>query len=525
LNSNVALPQLPSKFNITAACVDKWVESGRGQAPAVRLENRSISFSELQESINRLGNGLRGLDLGEGDRFLIRLAGGLLFYVSFLAGLKIGAVPIPTPQLLGKRELAHIIRTANVKLVITADELAEPIRTLSNELAHPPTVLCHGTSQSTEVELESVIDAGDDTLVAARTTPNDPAFMLFSSGTTGSPKGIAHAHRAFNLAAGDPVGRVGMGLSSDDIVLHVHDPAWSYSLGCGFLFPLHEGASIVATTERIHPREVLNAVEKHSVSILACVPTYYRAVLANEDAENERDLSSLRYCLSAGEPLTTATFFEWRARIGVAILDHIGQGEASMFCANTPADDPRPGSLGKPLPGYDVAVVNDEGSRVVGEVGHLVISDDNPGLFYDYLKMPEKWSETHRNGWYYTGDLAREDAEGYFWYVSRADDLITSRGYLISPAEVEDTLVDHPDVLEAGVVGHPHEKWGQVVTAYVALKNGIAESPQLESTLNEHVLGQLAPFKAPKRYFFVSELPKTSTGKIRRTELRAAGSK
>lgn len=520
----MALPQLPSQFNITTACVDKWVERGHGQAPAIRLENRFISFSELQESINRLGNGLTDLHVGRRDRILIRLPGDPLFYVSFLAAIKIGAVPIPTPQLLGKRELAQIIEMANVKLVITADELAEPIRTLSNELANPPTVICHRTSESTEVELESVINAADSTLVAARTTPNDPAFMLFSSGTTGSPKGIAHAHRAFNLAAGNPVGRVGMGLTSHDITLHVHDPAWSYSLGCGFLFPLHEGASIVATKERIRPKEVLHEVEKHSVSILACVPTFYRAVLAKEGVENGRDLSSLRYCLSAGEPLTTATFFEWQERMGVAILDHIGQGETSMFCANIPAEDPRPGSLGKPLPGYDVAVVNDEGAKIIGDVGHLVISDDNPGLFYDYLKMPEKWSETHRNGWYYTGDLARQDDEGYFWYVSRADDLITSRGYLISPAEVEDTLVDHPDVLEAGVVGHPHEEFGQVVIAYVALKNGVAESPQLESVLNEHVLGQLAPFKAPKRYFFVDELPKTSTGKIRRTDLRAGGS-
>jgi len=518
------LPELPAHFNITASCVDRWVEDGHGNAPAVRLEKATISYQELQERVNRLGNGLRELGLGRGDHYLIRLPGGLPFYTAFLAGLKFGAVAIPTPQLLRARELKHILTVADVKLVITSEELAEPIRTLREKVSDLKAVVCHETREPAEIDFERLVEAGGADLAPATTTPDDPAFMLFSSGTTGTPKGIAHAHRGFNLAAGDPVGKVGMGLNRDDVVLHAHDPAWSYSLGCGFLFPLREGASIVGSPERIHPKSILKWVEDHSVSILACVPTFYRAVLAEAEAEAGRDLGSLRYCLSAGEPLTTSTFFEWQSRVGVPILDHIGQGETSMFCANVPNREPRPGSIGKPLPGYDVAVVDDDGDKVVGAVGHLVIRDDNPGLFYDYLKMPEKWAETHRNGWYYTGDLAREDDDGYFWYVSRSDDLITSRGYLISPAEVEDTLVDHPAVLEAGVVGHPHEEWGQVVAAYVALKPHIARSARLESALNEYVLGQLAPFKAPKRYIFLDELPKTSTGKIRRRELREMGS-
>ena len=517
------VPDLPAHFNIAASCVDRWVEDGYGNAPAIRLDDLTISYLELQERVNRLGNGLRELGLGRGDRYLIRLAGGLPFYTSFLAGLKLGAVAIPTPQLLRERELKHILTVANVKLVITSNELAEPIRALRDEVSNVKAVVCHETLEPAEIDFWGLGEGVGAELAAEATTPNDPAFILFSSGTTGRPKGIAHAHRAFNLAAGDPVGKVGMGLRQDDVVLHAHDPAWSYSLGCGFLFPLNEGASIVGSPERIHPKSILKLVDDHSVSILACVPTFYRAVLADAEAEVGRDLGSLRYCLSAGEPLTTSTFFEWQSRVGVPILDHIGQGETSMFCANVPTREPRPGSIGKPLPGYDVAVVDDEGDKVVGEVGHLVIRDDNPGLFYDYLKMPEKWAETHRNGWYYTGDLAKEDDDGYFWYVSRSDDLITSRGYLISPAEVEDTLVDHPAVLETGVVGHPHEEWGQVVTAYVALKPNIDRSAQLESALNEHVLRQLAPFKAPKRYIFVDELPKTSTGKIRRRELREMG--
>ncbi|HVR80212.1 MAG TPA: acyl-CoA synthetase [Acidimicrobiia bacterium] len=518
-----ALPELPSHFNIAVACVDRWVDEGHGDEPAIRTEDRVLTYDDVKELVDRLGNGFKALGLGRGDRFLIRLSGGIHFYAAFLAGLKIGAVAIPTPELLRERELRHIATVAKVRLVVTSDQLAGPIRALRGELADLREVACLGGDQGSEIDLADLIESGGHRLDPAETGPQDPAFILFSSGTTGVPKGIAHAHRGFNIAAGNPCGREGMGLDRSDVVFHPHDPAWSYSLGCGFLFPLAEGASIVGSVTRVSPEDVLKWVEDHRVSILACVPTFYRAILAHGDVERGRDLSSLRHCLSAGEPLTSNTFHEWQRRMGAPILDHIGQGEISMFCANKPGTEIRTASIGKPLNGYNVAVIDEEENPVVDEVGHLVISDDNPGLFFDYLDMPENWAETHRNGWYYTGDLARRDDEGYFWYVSRSDDLITSRGYLISPAEVEDSLVDHPAVLEAGVVGHPHEQWGEIVTAYVALQPGLDSSPGLEQELTDHVRDQLAPFKTPKKWVFLSELPKTSTGKILRRRLRESG--
>ena len=514
------LPPLPDRFNIAAACVDRWADAGHGERPAIRSEAQVLTYRGLQQTVDRLGSGLRSLGLGKGDRFLIRLPGGVPFYASFLAGLKIGAVAIPTPELLRERELRHIVNVAEVQLAITSDALAEPIRALREELDVLKEVVCLDGAKATEVDFDGLVAVGTPDMQAADTTPQDPAFILFSSGTTGVPKGIAHAHRAFNIGVGDPVGTEGMGLTPDDIVLHPHDPAWSYSLGCGFLFPLAEGASIVASTSRIAPADILDRVQEHSVTILACVPTYYRAVLAIPDSERGKELRSLRHCLSAGEPLTTNTFKEWERRIGVPILDHIGQGETSMFCANKPGMKIKPGSVGTPLSGYRVAVIDGDGNEIVDEIGHLVIAEDNPGLFYDYLHMPEKWSETHRNGWYHTGDLARRDDDGYFWYVSRSDDLINSRGYSISPAEVEDILVDHPAVLEAGVVGHGHAQWGEIVTAYVSLQPEFTPSPELEAELGDHVRRELAPFKAPKKWVFLQELPKTSTGKILRRELR-----
>lgn len=513
--------EVPESFNIASACCDRWVQEGHGDRTAIRFDGARLSYHDLHSAVNRLGNGLRTLGLEAGERYLIRLPSRPEFYLAFLAGLKIGAIAVPTPQLLQARELRHIIKTAKVRLVITTEELVAPIRSIRNELGEPQQVVCLGSSDRTEHDFAELIDGSSDNLSAAETKSVDPAYVLFSSGTTGVPKGIAHSHRANNICAGNPGGRVGMGLRPEDVVFQPHDPAWSYSLSCGFLYTLSEGASIVAAPERVRPDDALQWVERYRVSIFASVPTFYRAMLSNPSVEIGVDVSSLRHCLSAGEPLTTNTYHEWMVRVGVPILDHMGQGELSMFCANRPDDGILPGSFGRPLPGYRVAVVDESGEEVIDEVGDLVVSDDNPGLFYDYLGMPEKWEEVHKNGWYYTGDLARQDDEGFFWYISRSDDLITSRGYLISPKEVEDCLVDHPSVLEAGVVGHPHEQMGQIVTAYVVLHEGADPREALEEELMAHAREQIAPFKAPKQVVFLDELPKTSTGKVLRRDLRS----
>ena len=514
------LPDLPDHFNIAVACCDRWVEAGHGDRPAIHHAGEVLTFSDLQDRVDRLAEGLQSLGLGAGQRYLIRLPSIPEFHAAFLAGLKIGAVAIPTPQQLREKELRHILTVAQVTVVITEDTLAGPIRSIRREVPTLEHVVCLGTRDPGEIELSWLVESSEGRHVAHPTKPDDPAFVLFSSGTTGVPKGIAHAHRGFNLAAGDPCGKIGMGLEPADVVLQPHDPSWSYSLGCGFLFPLCEGASIVANIGLVRPDNALEWVDRYRVTILAAVPTFYRAVLSRQGIENSSDISSLRHCTSAGEPLTTDTYHEWRKRMGVDLLDHIGQGESSMFCANTPEGGVIPGSVGKPLPGYDVAVLDDRGRAVVGEVGELAIRDDNPALFFDYIGMPERWAATHRDGWYLTGDLARVDDDGNFWYVSRADDLITSRGYMISPKEVEDTLVGHPLVLEAAVVGHPDPQMGQIVIAFIVVQPGIEADPGLAEELVAYARGQIAPFKAPKRVEFLDELPKTPTGKILRRDLR-----
>lgn len=506
-------------FNIGVECCDRWVRAGAGERTALHLPDRRLSFAELTALSNQIGNALRACGLARGDRFLVRLPATAEGYATVLGGLKIGAVAVPAPLLFGPRELEEMVRAAGIELAVTDERSVAVLREIRGRVATLHQVLSFGSPERDTVAFGDVVTRAPAELESCPTTLEDPAFVLFTSGTTGRPTGIAHAHRAFNLAQGDPCGRVGMGLEPDDIVLHPHDLAFSYAFGCGFLFPLHGGASVVASGDRLTPERVGELIARHRVTVLASVPTMYRALLSLE-IEQRFDLSSLRRCLSAGEPLPPQTHAEWKARLGLDLLEHIGQAELQMFCANTPATGIEPGSLGRPLPGYSVAVLDDDGTARVGEIGHLVIRDDNPALFYEYVGQPDRWRRTHREGWYYTGDLAIRDEAGFFWYVARADDLIKSRGYLISPREVEETLHSHPAVLEVAVVAVPDAAIGQRVKAFVVLQPGHAPSVALAEDLQRHVKALVAPYKAPKDIEFVAALPRGATGKVLRRALR-----
>lgn len=506
-------------FNIGWECCDRWVESGFGGRPAIHFGDRRLTYADLQALSNRIGNALLACGLGRGDRFLVRLPGVPELYATVLGGLKIGAVPVPTPLLFGPRELEHILTVAGARLAVSDATSVQAIRAIRAKLPALRGILCLGALEPDTLSFGDLVAQASASLDPCRTSLEDPAFVLFTSGTTGRPTGIAHAHRAFNLARGNPCGRWVMDLRSDDIVFQPHDLAFSYAFGCGFLFPFHCGASVVASAERVPPERALEWIERFRVSIFLSVPTMYRTLLSL-GIEKRFDLSSLRRCISAGEPLAPQTYAEWRARLGLDILEHIGQAELQGFCANTPESGIKPGSVGKPLPGYTVAVLDEEGKPAIGTIGDLVIRDDNPALFYEYVGQPEKWRSTHRNGWYYTGDLAVRDEDGYFSYVSRADDLIKSRGYLISPREVEDTLSAHPAVREVGVVGVPDPVMGQMVKAFVVLQPDRPASPALAQDLQRHVKAHIAPYKAPREIEFVTTLPRGATGKILRRALR-----
>ncbi|MCK4787726.1 MAG: AMP-binding protein, partial [Desulfobacteraceae bacterium] len=298
---------------------------------------------------------------------------------------------------------------------------------------------------------------------------------------------------------------------------------WMYALGHNFLFAFRWGVStVIYSDERFNSDRAYEFIQRYKITIFAGTPTIYRMMLAVKDAEKRYDTSSLKYCLSSGEPLLAETWREWMRRFGVKIIDSMGQTEAHEFCTTQTSLKVKIGSMGKPLPGIEVAIVNDKGERLPpGEMGHLAIRRDHPALFKDYFKMPEQMKEvSFPNNWYDTKDLAYADEDGYFWYGSRSDDIMTCHGYRISPADVETALQEHEAVLESGVAGIIDPEMGEKVKAWVVLHEGYEPTPDLAKNLQDFVKATIAPYKYPREIEFIEELPKTSSGKILRRELR-----
>jgi acetyl-CoA synthetase len=438
-----------------------------------------------------------------------------------LAGLKIGAVPIPTNSLFRAWELEHLINNSEAKAVFTTPELLGSIEEVWARCPSLKHAVMLGPDGAGHQTFDALVTGAPDRLAAADTEARDLAFIIYTSGTTGKPKGVEHAHR-WIVATGDPVTRVLMQLGAEDICLQPQEVSFMYSWGCGFLFPLYAGCAAVVYRGRFDVDRCLGAIQRYRATVFVAVPTIFRMILGRPGVEKDHDLSSLRMGISGGEPLPADTYHDTLRRFGFEIFDSIGQTEIHLYLGQRPGLAVRPGSMGQPFPGHAVTLVDDGGAEVApGTVGHLVIRNDNPGLTLGYRKMDDRWQAMNRGGWFYTGDLASRDEDGYYWYVSRSDDLIKSRAYLISPKEVEEATMEHPAVLEAGVVGLPDDTLGQKVKAFITLKPGHQPSPGLAAEITEKVKSVIAPYKAPREIEFVTDLPKTATGKILRRELRA----
>ena len=512
--------EIPRRLNIGDWVVDRHVREGRGRNPAVHVGDRTHSYDEIRRLSNRAGNVLRGLGVRRGDSVLLRIGTNLDCMLAFLGVLKIGAIPMPTSPMLREQELSVILKNSEAVAAIASPELAasvEAVRGASPRFAH---LLLGGEAADPARSFTVLMERATEELTPEATGPNDPAFMMYTSGTTGEPKGVLHGHR-WIIGTGDPITKVMTRLGPGDICFQPQDWSFIYALGCNFLYPFLAGAAVVLPTGRFDPEETFATIARHRVTVFCAVPTIYRLMLAAPEAARRYPLGSLRMGVSAGEPLPADTFREWQGQLGVTIYDGIGQTESHIFLANRVGMPIKPGSMGKPLPGYEVAVMDDDGKPVPpGEPGHLVIRNDHPGLTLGYYKDPERWAQVNREGWYDTKDFAHVDEDGYYWYVSRSDDLIKSRAYLISPKEVESAIMEHPAVLEAGVVGIPDPVIGQKVRAHVTLRPGFVASPALAEEIKEHTRRVIAPYKAPQEVEFVAELPKTLTGKVLRRRLR-----
>ena len=514
--------EIPEKLNMARLAVDFWSQHGRRQDVAIYYKDQQITYQDLKDMTDRFADAMHRLGISKGDTYLIRTPNQPEYMVSFLGGQKIGAVPIPTSTMLREYELEHIVNNSEAVAVITTSSYTEAIENIRPKCKTLKYVIVIGDTQGDQISYADLLKEDAGSLPFVETHKDDPAFFLYTSGTTGAPKGVVHSHR-FIIGAGDPIGKFTMGLEKGDICGGPTALTWMYALGHNFLFALRWGvATAIYADERFDSERAYEFIQKYKITIFAGTPTIYRMMLAVKNAEEKYDTRSLKYCLSSGEPLLAETWREWMRRFGVKIIDSMGQTEAHEFCTTQTQLKVKIGSMGKPLPGIEVAIVSDKGERLPpGEMGHLAIRADHPGLFTEYFKMPEQMKEVSLpNNWYDTKDLAHMDEDGYFWYGARSDDIMTCHGYRISPADVETALQEHEAVLESGVAGVMDPEMGEKVKAWVVLHAGLNPTSALAKELQDHVKATIAPYKYPREIEFLKELPKTSSGKILRRELR-----
>jgi acetyl-CoA synthetase len=510
----------PRTVNICTEILDRHVAEGRGEAPAIVWPDGRWSFSKLQAVVNALAAKARSRGVRKGDRMIVLGRNSPIAVATVLAGFKIGAVPVMLNSLLAESEIDYIIDNSEARVAFAPASNAQALRSLLAKGRLERLFLLQGEAQGPHEEDWSALDQQDTAQVPTEETDAmDPAFMVYSSGTTGRPKGIVHAHR-WVITVGDP-NVLQMTFGPQDVIATTGEYSFMGNFGHALVFPLYAGASIAVYGDRVTPEGVIEFFRACKPTIFLSVPTFYRSMLAARNFTAELRGASLRFMVSTGETLGAAVWNQWHDETGIEILELYGVSEVQSLVSNSPLLPVKPGSIGKPAPGVKVALLNDSLDEVgPGESGVLAIHRSDPGLFLGYHKQPDKWKAAHRGDWYYTGDVMSRDEEGYYWYLGRGDDLFKSRGYLISPHEVENALQRHPAVAEVAVVPQPDDVLGNVVSAFAVVRTGFTGSDALTKEILDFARQHLAPYKIPKSLQFVSEMPKSPVGKILRRALR-----
>ena len=512
---------LPVDFNVAAWFVDRPVAEGRGRAPAFHCEGRGLSYADVQELADRTGNALRELGVEMEHRVVMVCLDAPEFLGAFWGAIKIGAVPVPVNTLLRAEDYRYVLDDSRARVaVVSAPLLGEAGPALRDASNVRHVLVAGGAAPAPFLSYEERVARAPRTLEAAPTSRDDVAFWLYSSGSTGRPKGAVHLHHDMVISAETYAKQV-LGFQPTDKVYSAAKLFFAYGLGNAGYFPMSVGAQSVLYPHRPTPDTVFELLTRHRPTLFFGVPTLYAAMLAAKDTEPRYDLSSLRLCVSAGEALPADLYRRWRERFGVEIVDGIGTTESGhIFLSNRPGAV-RPGSSGLPVPGYECAIVDDEGRPAApGEIGNLRVRGDSTMAYY--WNQHDKTKDTLFGPWIQTGDKYHRDADGYFWYDGRGDDMLKVGGIWVSPVEVEATLIQHPAVLEAAVVGQEDADRLVKPRAYVVLKDPAGASETLAAELRAFVKDKIAPYKYPRWIDFVPELPKTATGKIQRFKLRAA---
>lgn len=524
--------QVPKHFNIGSACTDKHLNTPVAKTIAMIVEDdqqgtAQITFEQLAKRTDRFSQLLRNLDVAFGDRVLIRLPNCLDYPTAFLGAMKRGAISVPTSTLLTAEEVAYLARDSGATVLVTdkaawvqlQDNLNNGQYELPNLkhilLSGPGEVLPHETFNV--LDLETALAAIDYCLPAQLTEADDPAYLVYTSGTTGYPKGVLHAHRA--LIGREPAAKYWFNFSEDvqDRIMHSGKFNWTYVLGTGLMDPLYLGKTVIVHEGKNDADTWIKLIAKHAATIFIGVPTIYRQLIQKTKAV-AADVPSLRHCMSAGEHLSDEVLQQWRERFGRDIYEAVGMSEFSYYLSQSKFRPIRPGSAGFPQPGHDVQLLNPETLTPVeqGEEGMICIPDTDPGLFLRYWNLPEETLKYKHDGWFFTGDYARYDADGYIWFLGRKDDIIKSFGYRVSPYEIERVYKSHPAVADCAAVGEELEKDKLLVVAYVILQAGTEITAD---ALLQFGKQHLAAYKSPKTVYLTKDFPRTKNGKILRKDI------
>jgi benzoate-CoA ligase len=510
---------LPAQFNAATWFVDRNVAEGRGAAPAFRYAERTLSYADVLELTDRSGNALLELGVEPEHRVLMLCLDAPEFIGTFWGAIKIGAVPIPTNTLMRTADYLYFLNDSRARVaVVSAPLLAEagPALAAAKYLKH---VLVAGGDPGPFMTYEDRVAKASTALEAAATSRDDPAYWQYSSGSTGFPKGAVHLQHDMVICC-ETYGKQVLGIRSTDRVFSAAKLFFAYGLGATSFLPMAVGAQAMLYPQRPTPEGVFDAITRYRPTLFFGIPTLFAAMLAVKEADKRFDLSSLRLCVSAGEALPEELFNRWRDRFGVEIVDGIGTTEIGyIFISNRPGHT-RPGSTGVAVPGYELAIVDDDGHPVErGEIGNIRVKGDSTMAYY--WNKHEKTKETLFGQWIQTGDKYYQDQDGFYWYCGRSDDMLKVGGIWVSPVEVEGTLIRHDAVLEAAVVGREDTDRLVKPHAYVVLKDPAHAGDRLADELKLFVKDKIAPYKYPRWIEFVTELPKTATGKIQRFKLRA----
>jgi acetyl-CoA synthetase len=519
-------------LNIAYEALDRHVKHGRGDKPCILWEGKdgqaeTYSYADMARLTNKFANMLTQLGVKKGDRVFVFMDRIPELYVAAFGTLKAGCIIGPLFSAFGPDAIRDRLENSEAIVLITQPHLVSRVRAIRNELPALKHLIIadHGKSPDVgedELRWNDLFDPASEQFDIVQTGPEDGAVMHYTSGTTGKPKGALHVHKA--VLGHYATGKYVLDFHENDIYWCTADPGWVTGTSYGMFAPCTNGVTQVITEGGFSANKWYDVIQRYKVTVWYTAPTAIRMLMkAGDEIPKRYDLSSLRYTMSVGEPLNPEAVVWGEKVIGLPFHDNWWQTETgSIMIANYPIQPIRPGSMGRPMPGIYPAIIDDSGKEVPpGEEGDLAVKPGWPSMFRTYWKNEELYNSRFQNGWYITGDRARMDADGYFWFVGRSDDVINTAGHLVGPFEVESALIEHPAVAEAGVIGKPDPVAMEIVKAFVSLKEGFEPTDKLRSELIGFARQKLGSGIAPREIEFIDTLPKTRSGKIMRRLLKA----